>query len=118
MGFGNKLDEIGYRNLIQLVTKSHLEGFYYKPRIDRELIEQYNEGLICISPSFSGEIAQSLKSRNQDKAKEVAEFYKRVFGGKDTAGKNVTENRLYIEISKHPEIDGHESNMKILVQFA
>ncbi len=101
------MNETGYRNLVQLVTKSHVEGFYYKPRIDRELLEKYNEGLIAISPSFSGEIAQSLKSRNQDKAKEVAEFYKRVFG-----------DRLFIEITRHPEIDGHEANMKTLLQFA
>lgn len=101
------MDEIGYRNLVQLVTLSHLEGFYYKPRIDRELLEKYNEGLVCISPSFSGEIAQSLKSRNQDKAKEVAEFYKRIFGP-----------RLYIEITRHPEIEGHEANMKALYGFA
>jgi len=74
------MNETGYKNLVQLVTKSNLEGFYYKPRIDRELLELHNEGLIAISPSFSGEIAQSLKSRSQDKAKEVAEFYKRVFG--------------------------------------
>ena len=101
------MNEKGYQNLIQLVTLSHLEGFYYKPRIDRELLEKYHEGLICISPSFSGEIAQSLKSRNQDKAKEVAEFYKKVFG-----------DRLYVEISRHPEIDDHEGNMKILAAFA
>jgi len=101
------MNETGYKNLIMLVTKSHLEGFYYKPRIDRELIATYNEGLICISPSFSGEIAHSLKSRNQDKAKEVAAFYKSVFG-----------TRLYIEITRHPEIDGHEATMRTLHQFA
>ncbi|MBU6231946.1 DNA polymerase III subunit alpha [Patescibacteria group bacterium] len=101
------MNDAGYRNLVQLVTKSHLEGFYYKPRIDRELIGQHSEGLICIQPSFSGEIAQSLKSRNQDKAKEVAAFYKKTFG-----------DRLYIEITRHPEIDGHEASMKALAEFA
>lgn len=100
-------NETGYKNLIQLVTKSNLEGFYYKPRIDRELIEQYNEGLIAISPSFSGEIALSLKSRSQEKAREVAQFFKKVFG-----------DRLYIEITHHPEIDNHEQTMKTLADFA
>ncbi len=111
---------VGYKNLIKLVTQSHLEGFYYKPRIDRELLEKYNEGLIAISPSFSGEIALSLKSRNQDKAREVAAFYKKIFGGKTGSadGKNVAENRLYIEITRHPEIDGHEQSIKTLVEFA
>ncbi|MEK7609729.1 MAG: DNA polymerase III subunit alpha [Patescibacteria group bacterium] len=123
------MNETGYKNLIQLVTKSHLEGFYYKPRIDRELLEKYNEGLVAISPSFSGEIAQSLKSRNQDKAKEVAEFYKKVFQqGQKNEGQALTPNhprpdlhfypRLFIEITHHPEIDGHEANMKTLIQFA
>ncbi len=101
------MNEAGYKNLLQLVTLSHLEGFYYKPRIDRELIERFNDGLICISPSFSGEIAQSLKSRNQDKAIEVAAFYKKTF-----------KERLYVEITKHPEIDGHNENMSALADFA
>ncbi len=117
------MNEIGYKNLVKLVTDSNLEGFYYKPRIDKELIEKYNEGLIAISPSFSGDIALSLKSRNHDKAKEVAEFYKKVFGQKKgmpdipETGTQL-ENRLYIEITRHPEIDGHEDNMKALIDFA
>ena len=101
------MNEVGYKNLIQLVTISHLEGFYYKPRIDHELLEKYNEGLIAISPSFSGEIAQSLKSRNNDKADEFSNFYRKVFG-----------ERLYIEITRHPEIDGHEPAMRTLVSYA
>ncbi len=80
------MNEVGYRNLIQLVTISNLEGFYYKPRIDKELIEKHNEGLIAIMPSFSGEIAQSLKGRSQDKAIEIAEFYKKVFGSVSGGG--------------------------------
>ncbi|MEA2715579.1 MAG: polymerase subunit alpha [Candidatus Parcubacteria bacterium] len=99
-------DATGYKNLLQLVTRSNLEGFYYKPRIDRELLERLNQGLIAISPSFSGEIAQLLSGRNQDKAIEAADFYKGVFG-----------NRLYLEITKHPEIDGHEAAMKTLAEF-
>ncbi|MEI6396928.1 MAG: DNA polymerase III subunit alpha [Candidatus Taylorbacteria bacterium] len=109
-------NETGYKNLIQLVTLSNLEGFYYKPRIDRELLEKYNEGLIAISPSFSGEIAQSLKGRNQDKAREIAAFYKKVFGASN--GATGAANRLYIEITRHPEIENHEANMKTLVEFA
>ena len=139
------MNDTGYKNLMKLVTDSNLEGFYYKPRIDRELIEKYNEGLIAIIPSFSGEIAQSLKSRSQDKANEVAEFYKKVFGddafygtgggggvGKagtivdysgairpESGDKHFTQvKRLFIEITRHPEIDGHEANMKTLVEFA
>jgi len=83
----------GYHNLIELVTKSHLEGFYYKPRIDRELLEKYNEGLIAISPSFSGEIALALKGRNQDKAKEIASYYKKVFASAVTPAKAGAQRR-------------------------
>ncbi len=107
------MNETGYRNLVQLVTISHLEGFYYKPRIDRELIEKYNEGLICIMPSFSGEIVHALGGRNQEKATEIATFYKKVF-----SRPGLETDRLYLEITRHPEIDGHESTMKTLVQFA
>src|SRR5580704_2248302 len=52
-------NETGYRNLMQLVSRSYLEGFYYRPRIDRELIEQYRDGLIAILPSFGGEHARA-----------------------------------------------------------
>jgi DNA polymerase-3 subunit alpha len=97
----------GYRNLVKLVTDSHLEGFYYKPRIDRELIEKYSEGLVAISPSFSGEIALALKNKNNEKAREILEFYKSIY-----------KDKLFIEITRHPEIDGHESTMKNLVNFA
>jgi len=112
------MNETGYKNLIKLVTDSHLEGFYYKPRIDKELIQKYNEGLIAISPSFSGEISLALKSRNQDKAREIASFYKNIFGENKWPDGTITENRLYIEITRHPEIDGHEERMKTLINFA
>jgi DNA polymerase-3 subunit alpha len=120
------MNEIGYKNLIRLVTDSNLQGFYYKPRIDRELIKRYNEGLICIMPSFSGEIAQSLKGRNQDKAREIAGFYKNIFGksagignGEDASGLATTlPSRFFIEITHHPEIEGHEANMETLAGFA
>ncbi len=101
------MNDEGYRNIVKLVTRSNLEGFYYKPRLDRELIKAHSEGLIAISPSFSGEIAQALKGRNPDKAKEWLDFYKSVYG-----------DRFYIEITRHPEIEGHEPAMKVLAEFA
>lgn len=104
-------NEIGYRNLMKLVTRSHLEGFYYKPRIDRELIQEYSEGLIAIMPSFSGEIIQALKNKNDEKAMQILTFYKDIFGTGMTG-------RFYFEITRHHEIDGHEENMKLLMGFA
>ena len=73
-------DLTGYHNLIKLVTLANLEGFYYKPRIDKELIEKYAEGLICLSPSFSGAITQALKNSDQEEAKRLVSWYKKVYG--------------------------------------
>lgn len=98
----------GYKNLIKLVTSSYLEGFYYKPRIDRELIEKYSENLICISPSFSSEISQALKAKNTLKAKELIDFYKKVYGNEN----------FFLEITRHPEIDGHEGLMQQIIKLS
>jgi len=98
----------GYNNLIKLVTAANLEGFYYKPRVDHELIKKYQAGLICLIPSFSGEIALALKNSDTEKATSLTTFYKSVF----------PSDRLYLEISHHPEIEGHEDLMKKLVAFA
>jgi DNA polymerase-3 subunit alpha len=98
--------ELGYRNLIQLVTISHFEGFYYKPRIDKELLEKYHEDLVCIAPSFSSNIVQALKMSDRAKAVEHINFYKRLFPD------------FYIEITHHPEIDNHEELMRDLKELA
>ena len=98
----------GYKNLIKLVTVSNMEGFYYKPRIDRELMEMYNKDLICIMPSFSGDIAQALKNRDVAKAKEKIEWYKNVYG----------QENFYLEITRHPEIPTHEPLMQQLLKLA
>ena len=73
-------NEAGYKNLLQLVTKSHLEGFYYKPRIDHEIIKEHSEGIICMSGCFNGELARAIEAGDKKKAREVAKFYKDIFG--------------------------------------
>ncbi len=98
----------GYKSLIKLVTLSNLEGFYYKPRIDRELIEKYNKDLICIAPSFSSDISQAIKGRDLEKAKEKIAFYKTVYG----------QENFFIEITRHPEIPNHEGLMQQLIKLA
>jgi DNA polymerase-3 subunit alpha len=98
----------GYKNLIKLTTDAHFDGFYYKPRIDAELIEKYNEGLIAISPSFSGQIVEALKNADHEKAENLLIWYKKVYG---------SEN-FYIEITHHPEIEGHEKRMDLLKELA
>ena len=83
-------NQIGWKNLIQLVTKSHLEGFYYKPRIDKELLEKHHEGLICLSGCFTGEISKLLSKGKKEEAEEVVKWYHSLFG-KD----------FYLEIQAH-----------------
>ncbi|MDP8216046.1 MAG: DNA polymerase III subunit alpha [Candidatus Kaelpia imicola] len=72
-------DEDGYRNLVKLVSLGYLEGFYYKPRIDREALSQYSKGLICLSGCLKSEINQALLGGNIQKAKDSISFYKSIF---------------------------------------
>jgi len=84
-------NKTGYQNLIQLVTKAHLEGFYYKPRVDKELLRQHSKGLIACSACLSGEIPKAILSNNIKKAEELALEYRDIFGSKD----------FYLEIMPH-----------------
>jgi len=84
------MNNTGYSNLMQLSTKANLEGMYYKPRIDRELLEQYNEGLIILSACASGELGEQLRNNNYEEAKKIASWYKGVFG-----------DRYYFELQDH-----------------
>ena len=70
----------GYQNLIKLVSYSFTEGYYYKPRIDHELLEKYHEGLICLSACLAGEVSRSILKQNIEEAKEKALWYKNLFG--------------------------------------
>jgi DNA polymerase-3 subunit alpha len=83
-------NEVGYKNLTKLVSKAHLEGFYYKPRIDRELLEAHHEGLVCLSGCFKGEIPYLLGLGRFDEAVETAKFFKDLFG-----------EDFYLEVQEH-----------------
>lgn len=87
-------NETGYRNLLQLVTIAHLEGYYYKPRIDWELLQKYHEGLICLSACLAGQLSQLILTHNYDEAKKVARQYSDLFG----------PEHYYIELQQHPSI--------------
>jgi DNA polymerase-3 subunit alpha len=82
-------NEKGYKNLVKLVTKAHLEGFYYRPRVDRELLEQYHEGLIVLSGCPSGEVPQLAASGRMEEAKAAATWYRERFDG------------YYLEVMRH-----------------
>lgn len=99
------MNEAGYRNLIQLVSKAHIEGFYYRPRIDRELIERYREGLIAILPSHGGEHAHAIRHGSAARAEEILHWYKKIFAAAGSGG-------CYVEITRHPEIVGHDGHMR------
>ena len=99
-------DTTGYRNLMRLTSIAFIEGYYYKPRIDRELIEKYSEGLVAIIPQFSGETSGHLTLNNKEKASEVYDFYHKIFG-----------DDLYIEILHHPEIEGQEELKEKIINF-
>ncbi|MBD3300779.1 MAG: DNA polymerase III subunit alpha, partial [Candidatus Moranbacteria bacterium] len=70
----------GYENLVHLVSQSHLKGFYYKPRIDKKLLQKYSEGLIASSACMAGEIPKCILSNDFDKAKKSIREYKKIFG--------------------------------------
>jgi DNA polymerase-3 subunit alpha len=70
----------GYRNLIKLVSAGFTDGFYYKPRIDHELMEQYHEGIIALSACLGGEIPQAILNGNMEEAIRLAKYYDDVFG--------------------------------------
>lgn len=82
----------GYKNLVKLVTKGHLEGFYYKPRIDKNLLREYSEGLICMSACLGGEVSQAILKRKYDRAKKIALEHQEIFG----------KDNYFIELQQHP----------------
>ena len=84
-------NKIGYFNLIKLVSLAHLEGFYYKPRVDKELLSQYHEGLIALSGCLKGEIAAHAGRGEMKKAMQAAEEYRKIFDGK----------RFFVEIQNN-----------------
>lgn len=99
-------NEQGYKNLIKLVSQSFLEGFYYRPRIDKKLIEKYKEGLICIMPHFSGEISKALQVNDQEKAQEITDWYQKNF------------EDFFLEITHHPEIEGQLKLKEKIINFS
>lgn len=84
-------NQTGYQNLIKLVSCGFTEGFYNKPRIDRELIEKYHEGLICLSACMSGEVPKKLLDNDRQAALDTARYYQSIFG----------KENYYIELQDH-----------------
>ena len=89
-------NETGYRNLIKLVTLAHLEGYYYKPRMDKEILRKYSEGLICLSGCFGSELSKALRKKDTAEAERVIHEHQEIFG---------VEN-YFLEIMYHPGVPG------------
>lgn len=98
----------GYKNLLALVTKSWTEGFFDRPRIDKELLRQYGSNLIAIIPSFAGDTAQLLKSGDADGAAAALAEFKEIFG----------TGNVYQEITHHARVEGHEELQQKLITLA
>ncbi|OGN29830.1 MAG: DNA polymerase III subunit alpha [Candidatus Yanofskybacteria bacterium RIFCSPLOWO2_01_FULL_49_25] len=86
---------VGYHNLIKLVTAAHLDGFYYRPRMDKNLLRQHAQGLIGLSACLGGEVSRALMSNNPEKAARIAREYESIFG----------KGNFFIEIQQHPNIE-------------
>ncbi len=96
----------GYQNLIKLCTLAHLEGFYYKPRIDDELLEKYHDGIICLSGCLQGEIPQLILKNQINKAEEKIIKYRDLFG----------PDNFYLEIGPHPNLaDSVAANKELIL---
>lgn len=98
----------GYKNLIKLVSLANLEGFYYKPRLDWELLGQYKDGLIATSSCLGGEIPRLISADRLDEAKKRILEYQEMFGA----------GNFYLEIQDHPELTGQAKVNAVLIRLA
>ncbi|RLC40225.1 MAG: DNA polymerase III subunit alpha [Candidatus Nealsonbacteria bacterium] len=101
-------NEEGYRNLVKLITQAHLEGFYYKPRIDEALLEQHASGLIGLSGCLQGKIPQLILAKKIPEAEKLAQKYQAIFG----------KDNFYLEIQDHPNIPEQKIVNKALIEIS
>ncbi len=86
----------GYKNLMKLVSLSNLEGFYYKPRMDKEVLRKYHEGIICLSGCIGSELSRAVMADNLDKARALIKEHQDIFG----------KENYFLEVHAHPKIEG------------
>ena len=101
-------NEEGYKNLVKILTAAHLEGFYYKPRIDEEFLEKHSQGLVCLSACLQGRIPKLILANKVDEAEKLALRYREIFG----------KENFYLEIQNHPHIEDQEKVNKVLVSIS
>lgn len=98
----------GYKNLMRLVTLSNLEGFYYKPRMDKAILKEFHEGIICLSGCPAGELARAIVKDDMKKARALIEEYQDIFG----------KENYFLEIMHHPEVPGIDKLRKVIVELS
>ncbi len=98
----------GYKNLLALTTKSWTEGFFERPRIDKELLRAHAAGLIALLPSFASDVTQFLRAGNSEGASAALAEFKSIFGA----------DNVFLEITHHPHVEGHEALMKKIIALA
>ncbi|KKP59482.1 MAG: polymerase III alpha subunit protein [Candidatus Roizmanbacteria bacterium GW2011_GWA2_34_18] len=97
----------GYQNLLKIVTTAYLEGFYYKPRIDFEILEKYHEGIIALSACLNGEIPSLILENQTQQAEKILEKYLKIF-----------KEDFYLEIQRHPKIEELDRVNKELIRLS
>lgn len=98
----------GYKNLIKLVTLANLEGYYYKPRMDKEILRKYSDGIIALSGCLGGELSQSVVKNDLKKAEEIILEYQDIFG----------KENYFIEIQHHPSVENDKRVRETLIELA
>ncbi len=101
-------NEKGYKNLVKLVTKAHLEGFYYKPRIDENLLAKHSEGLIALSACLAGRIPRLIIAKKYEEAEKLALKYQQIFG----------KDNFYLELQHHPHIKEQKTVNEVLISIS
>jgi DNA polymerase-3 subunit alpha len=101
-------NNVGWKNLIKLVSKANLEGFYYKPRVDKDLLREHHEGIIALSACLGGEVARALTANQYEEAKKIALEHEEIFG----------KGNYFLEIQKHSNIPESEKIEPLLVKLS
>ncbi|MBZ9572198.1 DNA polymerase III subunit alpha [Patescibacteria group bacterium] len=101
-------NEEGYKNLVKLLTRAHLDGFYYKPRIDEDLLSKYSSGLICLSGCLQGKIPKLILAKKIDEVEKISLKYQEIFG----------KDNFYLEIQHHPNILDQKIVNKALISIS
>ncbi len=98
----------GFKNLVKLVTLSHLEGYYYKPRMDKEILRKYSDGVIALSGCFGGELSKALRKKNLSEAESVIKEHREIFGAEN----------YFLEIMHHPGVENIEEVRREIINLS